>query len=121
MYPLIEIAAALLAILWYQQLGLSLLLVSRLLFGFALLVLFVIDLRERILPNVITVPGILVGFAFSLFVPADQFLAPPTSPPGSSRSSAFSRAAASCTSLPKRGGAFDTKRRWDSATSRCWR
>jgi leader peptidase (prepilin peptidase) / N-methyltransferase len=42
------------------------LLVSRLLLGCALIVLFVIDLDHKILPNVITLPGIVVGFAFSL-------------------------------------------------------
>lgn len=65
-YPLIEIVAALVAMIWYEQFGLSVLFVSRLVFAFALLVLFVIDLRQRILPNIITLPGILVGFAFSL-------------------------------------------------------
>jgi leader peptidase (prepilin peptidase)/N-methyltransferase len=34
-----------------------------------MIVLFVIDLRHRLLPNVITVPGIVVGFIFSLFLP----------------------------------------------------
>jgi leader peptidase (prepilin peptidase)/N-methyltransferase len=68
-YPLIELAAGALAVLWYGQFGLSILFASRLLFAFALLVLFTIDLQQRILPNVITLPGVLVGFAFSLFGP----------------------------------------------------
>ena len=68
-YPLIELAAGVLAMLWYGQFGLSILFASRLLFAFALLVLFTIDLQQRILPNVITLPGVLVGFAFSLFGP----------------------------------------------------
>jgi leader peptidase (prepilin peptidase)/N-methyltransferase len=68
-YPLIELAAGALAVLWYGQFGLSILFASRLLFAFALLVLFVIDLQQRILPNVITLPGVLVGLAFSLFGP----------------------------------------------------
>ena len=42
------------------------LLASRLLFGCALIVLFAIDLEHHILPNVITVPGIVVGLLFSL-------------------------------------------------------
>jgi leader peptidase (prepilin peptidase)/N-methyltransferase len=45
------------------------LLAARLLFGCALIVLFVIDLDHHILPNVITVPGILVGFGLSLAGP----------------------------------------------------
>jgi leader peptidase (prepilin peptidase)/N-methyltransferase len=68
-YPLVEVAAGTLAVLWYEQFGLSMLLASRLVFAFALLVLFVIDLRQRILPNVITIPGTVVGFALSLFGP----------------------------------------------------
>jgi leader peptidase (prepilin peptidase)/N-methyltransferase len=68
-YPLVEMAAGALAILWYEQFGLSTLFASRLVFAFALLVLLIIDLRERILPNVITVLGIVVGFAFSVFGP----------------------------------------------------
>ncbi len=68
-YPVIELAAAIVAVVWYEQFGLSLLFASRLVFAFALLVLFMIDLRERILPNVITLPGILVGFVFSLVGP----------------------------------------------------
>jgi leader peptidase (prepilin peptidase)/N-methyltransferase len=47
----------------------GLLLAARLLFGCALIVLFVIDLDHHILPNVITLPGILVGFALSLAGP----------------------------------------------------
>jgi leader peptidase (prepilin peptidase)/N-methyltransferase len=34
-----------------------------------LIVLFVIDLQHRILPNAITFPGIAAGFAASLFLP----------------------------------------------------
>ena len=47
--------------------GPSLLLASRLIFGCALIVLFAIDLEHHLLPNVITLPGIVVGFAFSFF------------------------------------------------------
>ncbi len=68
-YPLIEIAASVIAVGWYEQFGLSALFAARLLFAFAMLVLFVIDLRHHILPNVITVPGIVVGVAFSFFGP----------------------------------------------------
>jgi leader peptidase (prepilin peptidase) / N-methyltransferase len=42
---------------------------ARLLFACAMIVLFAIDLRHQILPNVITLPGIVVGFALSLFLP----------------------------------------------------
>jgi leader peptidase (prepilin peptidase) / N-methyltransferase len=42
------------------------LLASRLIFGCALIVLFAIDLEHHILPNVITLPGMVVGLLFSL-------------------------------------------------------
>ena len=42
-------------------------LASRLIFGCALIVLFAIDLEHHLLPNVITLPGIVVGFVFSFF------------------------------------------------------
>jgi leader peptidase (prepilin peptidase)/N-methyltransferase len=35
-----------------------------------MVVLFAIDLRHHILPNVITVPGIVIGFVMSLLLPA---------------------------------------------------
>src|SRR5204863_665646 len=38
-------------------------------FGCAMIVLFVIDLQHRILPNVITVTGVPIGFALSVFLP----------------------------------------------------
>ncbi|HEY6360319.1 MAG TPA: A24 family peptidase, partial [Vicinamibacterales bacterium] len=45
------------------------LLAVRLLFACAMIVLFVIDLQHQILPNVITVPGIVIGFILSFFLP----------------------------------------------------
>jgi leader peptidase (prepilin peptidase) / N-methyltransferase len=67
-YPIVELATAALFVFWYLHFGPGLLLASRLLFAAAMLVLFVVDLRHHILPNVITIPGIAVGFIFSLFV-----------------------------------------------------
>ena len=66
-YPIIEALTALMfgAAFWYY--GPGLLLVSRLIFGCALIVLFAIDLEHQLLPNAITLPGIVVGFLFSLF------------------------------------------------------
>ena len=42
---------------------------QRLVFGCAMIVLSVIDLEHRILPDLITLPGILLGFALSFFMP----------------------------------------------------
>jgi leader peptidase (prepilin peptidase)/N-methyltransferase len=49
------------------------LLVSRLAFGCALIVLFAIDLEHHLLPNAITLPGIVVGFVFSFFTEPGWF------------------------------------------------
>jgi len=40
--------------------------VSRLVFGCVLIVLFAIDLEHHLLPNVITLPGIIAGLVFSI-------------------------------------------------------
>jgi leader peptidase (prepilin peptidase)/N-methyltransferase len=65
-YPIVELitAAAFAWSAWYF--GVGPLLVSRLFLVCALVVLFAIDLEHHLLPNVITLPGIVVGFAFSL-------------------------------------------------------
>ncbi len=68
-YPLVEITTALLFVAYYWQLGWQPLLVPRLVFVAAMVVLFVTDLEHRILPNLVTVPGIVCGFVFSLFLP----------------------------------------------------
>lgn len=65
-HPFIEALTAVMfgAAAWYY--GPSVLLASRLVFGCALIVLFAIDLDHHLLPNVITLPGIVVGLAFSV-------------------------------------------------------
>jgi leader peptidase (prepilin peptidase) / N-methyltransferase len=45
------------------------LLASRLVLGTVLIVLFMIDLEHQILPNAITLSGIVIGFLFSLIAP----------------------------------------------------
>jgi leader peptidase (prepilin peptidase)/N-methyltransferase len=50
---------------WYY--GPGPLLTARLVFGCALITLFAIDLEHHLLPNRITLPGILIGFVFSAF------------------------------------------------------
>jgi len=65
-YPIVEALTALMfaAAWWYY--GAGPLLVSRLIFGCALIALFAIDLEHQLLPNAITLPGIVIGFLFSL-------------------------------------------------------
>jgi leader peptidase (prepilin peptidase)/N-methyltransferase len=72
-YPFVEfLTAVMFAGAWWFY-GPSVLLISRLLFGCALIVLFAIDLEYQLLPNVITLPGIAVGFAFSFLTPPGWF------------------------------------------------
>jgi leader peptidase (prepilin peptidase)/N-methyltransferase len=65
---MIELATPLIFGLQYWYLGWSELLLVRLIFSSAMVVLFVIDLQSRILPNIVTLPGIVVGLvaAFAL-------------------------------------------------------
>jgi leader peptidase (prepilin peptidase)/N-methyltransferase len=65
-YPLIEVITAVMFALAWWQYGPGPLLAARLVFGCALIVLFAIDLEHHLLPNVITLPLIVVGFVFSL-------------------------------------------------------
>lgn len=68
-YPLVEaVTAALFVLLWWQ-LGWTPLLAVRLVFAAALVVLFMIDLEHQILPNPITLGGIVLGVAASVFLP----------------------------------------------------
>jgi leader peptidase (prepilin peptidase) / N-methyltransferase len=64
-YPIVEaLTAAMFAAAWWYY-GPGPLLVSRLIFGCALIVLFAIDLEHHLLPNVITLTGIVIGFLLS--------------------------------------------------------
>jgi leader peptidase (prepilin peptidase)/N-methyltransferase len=68
-YPIVELITSGVFLGGYLLFDSPALLVARLLFACAMIVLFVIDLEHRILPDVITLPGIIVGFLFSLFLP----------------------------------------------------
>jgi leader peptidase (prepilin peptidase) / N-methyltransferase len=70
MYPLVELITGALFVAGYLIYGWTALLAVRLAFACAMVVLFAIDLRHHILPNVITVPGIVIGFVLSLLLPA---------------------------------------------------
>ncbi len=67
-YPIVEIITGAMFLGSFMMFD-SPVLIQRLLFACAMVVLFVVDLEHRILPDVITLPGIVVGFAFSLFMP----------------------------------------------------
>jgi leader peptidase (prepilin peptidase)/N-methyltransferase len=68
-YPLVELVTGVLFVLitWLTPVGP--LLAARLLLVVILIALFGIDLHHQILPNSITLPGIVLGFAFSFVNP----------------------------------------------------
>jgi leader peptidase (prepilin peptidase)/N-methyltransferase len=68
-YPLVELLTMGLFLLHYSVFDWTPLLAVRLLFACAMVVLFAIDLEHQILPDVITLPGIVAGLLFSLFLP----------------------------------------------------
>jgi leader peptidase (prepilin peptidase)/N-methyltransferase len=68
-YPTIELVTAAAAVTLVALTPDGPLLASRLVLAATLIVLFMIDLEHQILPNAITLPGIVVGFLFSLVTP----------------------------------------------------
>jgi len=68
-YPLIEVVTAVVFLAHWYAFGPTAMLVPRLVFGCALIVLFMIDLEHQILPDVITLPGIVIGLALSVALP----------------------------------------------------
>jgi leader peptidase (prepilin peptidase) / N-methyltransferase len=68
-YPIVELTTGALFLAGYYAFGLTPLLAVRLLFACAMVVLFAVDLEHQILPNEITLPGIVIGFLFSLALP----------------------------------------------------
>lgn len=68
-YPIVEALTALVAMAIVTLTPPGALLISRLVLGALLIVLFMIDLEHQILPNVVTLPGIVVGFLLSFIGP----------------------------------------------------
>jgi leader peptidase (prepilin peptidase)/N-methyltransferase len=68
-YPLVELATMALFVLHGAVFGWSVLLIPRLLFACAMVVLFAIDLEHHLLPNVITLPGMAIGLISSAVLP----------------------------------------------------
>ncbi len=68
-YPIVELITMGVFVLHYLVIGADALLIPRLAFASAMIVLFAIDYQHFLLPNVITLPGIVVGLLFSLWFP----------------------------------------------------
>lgn len=68
-YPAVEVATPVLFLLQYALVGFGPPLASRLVFTCLLIVLFVTDLRHRLLPDVITIRGTLAGLVAAIWLP----------------------------------------------------
>lgn len=80
-YPLVEFLMGVLAAALFWRFGLGLAFVSYFIFSAALVVISFIDIDVRIVPNVISLPGIVIGLLFSLlaaYVTSDPSSAIPT-------------------------------------------
>jgi leader peptidase (prepilin peptidase)/N-methyltransferase len=72
-YPLVELAGGLMALALWSAFPDKLLLLAYLPFGLALIALTAIDLEHRLLPDAITLPGIILGLLLSLALPQLSF------------------------------------------------
>ena len=68
-YPLVEAVMALLSLALYLHFGLTLLFPIYFLFCAALVAVIFIDLQHQIIPDVISLPGIVIGFGLSFVNP----------------------------------------------------
>lgn len=73
-YALIELLTACLFVVCYSRFGLSLATLKCDIFGFLLLGLIFTDAETRLLPDKLTLTGLLLGLIFSWFVPVNDFL-----------------------------------------------
>jgi len=77
-YPLVELLTAFLFLASYQWQGLSLGFLSTLILGSLLMIVFFVDLKHRIIPDIITLPGMVIGILFAFLSPQiriiDSFL-----------------------------------------------
>ncbi len=68
-YPLVELINALLTLFLFIRFGPSLAFIVLFPFCSSMVVITFIDLEHQIIPDVISLPGIIVGFIFSFFIP----------------------------------------------------
>lgn len=68
-YPVVELINGLLTLFLFMKLGFSLTFLVLFIFCSALVAITFIDLEHRIIPDVISIPGIVIGFIASFFLP----------------------------------------------------
>jgi len=72
-YPLVELINALLALFLFMKFGLSSAFLVLFVFCSALVVITFIDLEHQIIPDEISIPGIVIGFAASFLFPGPSW------------------------------------------------
>lgn len=72
-YPVVELISGIILPLSFFLYGFSLKFFATFLFLYLLVPLFLIDMRHRVIPDKITIPGIIAGFAFSFFLKSFQW------------------------------------------------
>jgi len=73
-YPIVELLTGLIYLIIYLTYGLSVQTLIYIILSSALIIIAFIDLNEQIVPDVISLPGIAIGFIISFFVPYISFI-----------------------------------------------
>jgi len=73
-YPIVELLTGLIYLIIYLIYGLSIQTLIYIILSSALIIIAFIDLNEQIVPDVISLPGIVIGFILSFFVPYISFI-----------------------------------------------
>ncbi len=73
-YPIVEFLTGVLYLIIYLVYGLSIQSLIYIILSSALIIISLIDLNEQIVPDVISLPGIVIGFIISFFVPYISFI-----------------------------------------------
>lgn len=73
-YPIVELLTGLIYLIIYQTYSLSIQSLIYIILSSALVIIAFIDLNKQIVPDVISLPGILIGFIISFFVPYISYI-----------------------------------------------
>jgi len=73
-YPVVELLTGLIYVIIYMIYGLSIQSLIYIILSSALIIIAFIDLNKQIVPDVISLPGIIIGLVLSFFVPYISFI-----------------------------------------------
>jgi len=73
-YPIVELLTGLIYLIIYLVYGISVQTLIYIILSSALVIIAFIDLNQQIVPDVISLPGIVIGFILSFFVPYISFI-----------------------------------------------